>query len=55
MQVGPLARGELEWHKELRHDMFGHALVDELETLVVNIEANWLEGVTMNTVAFLLC
>ena len=54
MQVGPLASGELEWHKELRHDTFGHALVDELETLVVNVGVNWLEGVTMNTVTLLL-
>ena len=53
-QVGPLSSTGLKWHKELRRDAFGDAIVHELENLVVDVEANWLEGVTMNTVAFLL-
>ncbi|KAF8123207.1 hypothetical protein EV363DRAFT_1357363, partial [Boletus edulis] len=38
----------------IMQDTFGHALVDELESLVADIEANWLEGVTMNTISSLL-
>ncbi|KAF8554288.1 hypothetical protein OG21DRAFT_1497164 [Imleria badia] len=53
-QVGPLTGTRLRWHKELQHVNFGHALVDELESLVADVEANWLEGVTMNTVSLLL-
>ncbi|KAF8551213.1 hypothetical protein OG21DRAFT_319615, partial [Imleria badia] len=54
MQVGPLTSMKLKWHKELQYRTFGRALVDELESLVANVEANWLEGVTMNTVSLLL-
>ncbi|KAH0834181.1 hypothetical protein J3R83DRAFT_11490 [Lanmaoa asiatica] len=54
-QVGPFTTsGEPKWHAELRKDAFGHALVNELETLLVDVEGNWLEGVTMNTISFLL-
>jgi hypothetical protein len=53
-QVGPFSSTDLNWHEELRHDTFGNALVHELESLVVDVEANWLEGVTMNSVALLL-
>ena len=54
MQVGPYSGTDLKWHKELRHDTFGVALVDELEGLVADVEANWLEGVMMNTLSLLL-
>ncbi|KAF8425082.1 hypothetical protein L210DRAFT_3567617, partial [Boletus edulis BED1] len=54
MQVGPRSGSLLNWHEELQQDTFGHALVDELESLVADIEANWLEGVTMNTISSLL-
>ncbi|KAF8550875.1 hypothetical protein OG21DRAFT_1605625 [Imleria badia] len=53
-QVGPLTGTELRWHKELRHETFGHAIVNELESFVADVEANWLEGVTMNTISLLL-
>ncbi|KAF8439804.1 hypothetical protein L210DRAFT_3540380 [Boletus edulis BED1] len=54
MQVGPLSSTGLKWHKELQEETFGNALVDGLESLVADVEANWLEGVTMNTVSLLL-
>ena len=53
-QVGPLTSTKLRWHEELHVETFGLALVDELENLVADVEANWLEGVTMNTVSLLL-
>ncbi|KAF8554287.1 hypothetical protein OG21DRAFT_1522569 [Imleria badia] len=53
-QVGPLTGTELTWHKELQLETFGRALVDELQSLVADVEANWLEGVTINTISLLL-
>ena len=54
MQVGPVSSTEFRWHKELQENTFGHALVDELTSLVADVEANWLEGITMNTISLLV-
>ena len=53
-QVGPLKTTELKWHRELQEPSFCYALLGELESLVRDVEANWLEGVTMDTISFLL-
>ena len=53
-QVGPLDNTEWKWHQELQEPSFCYALLGELESLVRNVEANWLEGVTMDTISFLL-
>ncbi|KIK92145.1 hypothetical protein PAXRUDRAFT_147949 [Paxillus rubicundulus Ve08.2h10] len=54
-QVGPLAEtGKWMWHQELQHQPFCHALLGELESLVMDVSENWLEGVTMNTITLLL-
>ncbi|KAF8127616.1 hypothetical protein EV363DRAFT_1452213 [Boletus edulis] len=53
-QVGPLANGEWVWHQELQRPSFCYALLGELENLVRDVEANWLEGITMDTISFLL-
>ncbi|KAH7882701.1 hypothetical protein F5I97DRAFT_1984211, partial [Phlebopus sp. FC_14] len=53
-QVGPLSiAGEWVWHHELRGPHFCMSLLGELESLVLDVEANWLESVTMNTISFL--
>ena len=53
-QVGPHVNTEWKWHQELQEASFCHALLGELESLVGDVEANWLEGVTMDTISFLL-
>jgi hypothetical protein len=53
-QVGPLDNTEWTWHQELQRASFCHALLGELESLVRDVEANWLEAVTMDTISFLL-
>ncbi|KAF8439864.1 hypothetical protein L210DRAFT_3645838 [Boletus edulis BED1] len=53
-QVGPLVHGEWIWHQELQRPSFCYALLGELKNLVRDVEANWLEGTTMDTVSFLL-
>ena len=53
-QVGPLDNTEWKWHQELQRPSFCSALLGELESLVRDVEANWLEGVTMDTISFLL-
>ena len=52
-QVGPLGN-KWKWHRELQRASFCHALLGELESLVRDVEANWLEAVTMDTISFLL-
>ena len=50
-QIGPQTQdGDREWHAELRNVEFGTTLLEELEDLMCNIEASWLEGVTMRTI-----
>jgi hypothetical protein len=53
-QVGPLDNAEWKWHQELQQPSFCYALLGELESLVRDVEANWLEGATMDTISFLL-
>jgi hypothetical protein len=53
-QVGPVDNTEWTWHRELQQAPFCHALLGELESLVRDVEANWLEAVTMDTISFLL-
>ncbi|KAL4077961.1 hypothetical protein J3A83DRAFT_4356726 [Scleroderma citrinum] len=54
-QVGPCSNtGDLVWHHELGRPSFRHSLLTELENLVAVVSDNWLEGITMNTVIFLV-
>jgi hypothetical protein len=53
-EVGTLsADGSRAWHNELKNSDFGQALIDELHSLKVSVEANWLEGTTMATISIL--
>ncbi|KAG1893015.1 uncharacterized protein F5891DRAFT_1209340, partial [Suillus fuscotomentosus] len=53
-QIGKLsADGSRALHNELKTSEFGHALIDELQSLKVSVEANWLEGTTMSTISVL--
>ena len=53
-QVGPLANTGWTWHQEIQQPTFCYALLGELQSLTRDVEANWLEGVTMGTISFLL-
>ena len=53
-QVGPLASTGWAWHQELQQPAFCYALLGELDSLLRDVEANWLEAVTIDTVSFLL-
>ena len=53
-QVGPLTNTSLSWHQELQQPAFCYALLEELESLLQDIEANWQEAVTMDTISLLL-
>jgi len=54
-QVGPVSEaGKLVWHDELCCSSFRHAFLKELECLVKTVSGNWLEAMTMATVAFLV-
>ena len=53
-QVGPLIDTGLSWHQELQQPAFCYALLEELESLLRDVEANWQEAVTMDTVSLLL-
>ncbi|KAF8259222.1 hypothetical protein EI94DRAFT_1813682 [Lactarius quietus] len=52
-QIGPLSDGVREWHLDLEIPSFGKTLIKELEALLGRIEANWLEEVTIRTIALL--
>ncbi|KAG2113634.1 hypothetical protein BD769DRAFT_1364038 [Suillus cothurnatus] len=53
-EVGELSvDGYRVWHDELRVSDFGHALIDELQSLKVSVEANWLERLTLATISTL--
>ncbi|KAH9033550.1 hypothetical protein EDB85DRAFT_1890221 [Lactarius pseudohatsudake] len=49
--LGPLSNGVREWHTDLGISSFGWTLLQELESLLERIEANWLEEVTVRTIA----
>ncbi|KAF8439863.1 hypothetical protein L210DRAFT_3540646 [Boletus edulis BED1] len=53
-QVGPPSEEGWTWHEEIREPSFCYALIAELESLLGDVKANWLEGVTMDTISFLL-
>ncbi|KAG1892808.1 hypothetical protein F4604DRAFT_1913503 [Suillus subluteus] len=55
LEVGELsADGSRVWHDELKVSNFGHTLINELQSLKVSVEANWLEGTTMATISALV-
>ncbi|KAI9441030.1 hypothetical protein H4582DRAFT_2128066 [Lactarius indigo] len=51
--IGPLLDGEREWHTDLDIPSFGRTLLHELKNLLGRIEANWLEEVTIRTIALI--
>ncbi|KAG8215417.1 hypothetical protein J3R82DRAFT_9025 [Butyriboletus roseoflavus] len=53
-QVGPFANTGWMWHQEIQQPSFCYALLGELESLLQDVEANWLEAVTMDTISLLL-
>ncbi|KAF8557183.1 hypothetical protein OG21DRAFT_1601805 [Imleria badia] len=55
-QVGPfnLNTAEWAWHQELQGSSFCYALLDELESLLVDVGVCSLDGVMMGTISFLL-
>ena len=53
-QVGSFANTGWGWHEEIQQPSFCYALLGELENLLRDVEANWLESVTMDTISFLL-
>jgi hypothetical protein len=55
-QVGPLDlhTGTWVWHQELQDSCFCNALLDELDSLVVDVGVRSIDGVLMNTVSLLL-
>ena len=53
-QVGPLeSTGKLSWHQELQDSSFRHALLDELESLFIDIGFGLLDGPGMATISLL--
>ncbi|KAG1873320.1 hypothetical protein C8R48DRAFT_593879 [Suillus tomentosus] len=55
LEVGELsANGSRVWHDELKVSDFGHTLINELQSLKVSVETNWLEGATMATISALV-
>ncbi|KAI9431719.1 hypothetical protein H4582DRAFT_2084583 [Lactarius indigo] len=52
-QLGPLSDDVREWHTDLGIPSFGRTLLHELEGLLGKIEANWMEEVTVRTIALL--
>ena len=53
-QIGPFSNAEWIWHQEIQRPSFCFAVLEELESLLQDIEANWLEVSTMDTISFLL-
>ena len=55
-QVGPLDlnTGTWVWHQELQDSCFCNALLDELDSLFVDVGARSIDGVLMSTVSLLL-
>ncbi|KAH8992967.1 hypothetical protein EDB92DRAFT_1796839 [Lactarius akahatsu] len=51
--LGPLSDGVREWHADLSVPSFGWTLLRELEGLLGRIEANWLEEVTVRSIALI--
>ena len=55
-QVGPLDlnTGTWIWHQELQDACFCSALLDELDSLIMDVGARSIDGVLMNTISLLL-
>ena len=55
-QVGPLdlTSGTWVWHQELQELSFCNVLLDELDSLFVDVGAGSIDGVLMNTISLLL-
>ncbi|KAK7442560.1 hypothetical protein VKT23_016158 [Stygiomarasmius scandens] len=55
-QIGQVSETqELEWHQDLSSSQFCHALIDELERLLKDIESNWMELTTARSIIALCC
>ncbi|KAH9035653.1 hypothetical protein EDB85DRAFT_1889231 [Lactarius pseudohatsudake] len=52
-QLGPLSDDVREWHLDLSYPGFRKTLLKELDTLLERVKANWLEEVTIRTIALL--
>ncbi|KAH9169113.1 hypothetical protein EDB89DRAFT_1908861 [Lactarius sanguifluus] len=52
-QLGPLSDGVRDWHTDLEISSFGWTILRELESLLGRIAANWLEEVTVRTIALI--
>ena len=55
-QVGPLDldTGAWIWHQELQDSCFCNTLLDELDSLIVDVGAHSIDGVLMSTISLLL-
>ena len=55
-QIGPLdlVTGTWTWHRELQESSFCSALIDELDSLFVDVGTRSVDGVLMNTISLLL-
>jgi hypothetical protein len=55
-QVGPLDlnTGAWTWHRELQESSFCNDLLDELDSLFVDVGAGLMDGMLMNTISMLL-
>ncbi|KAH7924415.1 hypothetical protein BV22DRAFT_1013332 [Leucogyrophana mollusca] len=50
-QVGPLGNGNRRlWHDDLKDVAFGEVILDELRALLLSVESNWVEMVSMRTI-----
>ncbi|KAH9164496.1 hypothetical protein EDB89DRAFT_2077996 [Lactarius sanguifluus] len=52
-QLGPLSDGVREWHLDPGYPGYRKALLKELKALLRRVKANWLEEVTIRTIALL--
>jgi hypothetical protein len=49
-QIGPLSDRSQEWHLELEDELFGKRLVVQCTSILVSIQANWMELATVETI-----
>ena len=55
MQISPLSSpGDPEWHVLLGSSRFGKAILAEIDNVLISIEGNWLQIVTLQTVLLLV-
>ena len=53
-QVGPLVNTDWTWHQEIQDPAFCYSLLGELQSLIRDVQVNWTEGMTMDTISLLL-